>query len=70
MEDDLRDSGLDWTVIRPPRLTSRPLTGAYRITFEHNPHHYRAIGRADVADFMLRALGDPSTIKQAIGIAR
>ena len=27
MEDTLRDSGLDWTVIRPPKLTDKPLTG-------------------------------------------
>src|SRR5438132_2564444 len=26
MEDVLRDSGLDWTVIRPPRLTDEALT--------------------------------------------
>ena len=24
MEDVLRDSGLDWTVVRPPRLTDKP----------------------------------------------
>src|SRR5919201_6812433 len=29
MEDVLRDSGLDWTVIRPPRLTDTPPTGRY-----------------------------------------
>src|SRR5262249_22673215 len=29
MEDVLRDSGLDWTVVRPPRLTDRSLTKAY-----------------------------------------
>jgi putative NAD(P)-binding protein len=28
MEDILADSGLDWTVIRPPRLTDKPLTGS------------------------------------------
>jgi uncharacterized protein YbjT (DUF2867 family) len=26
MEDVLRDSGLEWTVVRPPRLTDKPLT--------------------------------------------
>lgn len=70
MEDDLRASGLDWTVIRPPQLTDQPPTGAYRTAYGHNPHHGRSIGRADVADFILRTLGDTSTIKQAIGIAR
>ena len=30
MEDILAGSGLDWTVIRPPQLTGKPLTGTYR----------------------------------------
>src|SRR5439155_6864024 len=30
MEDILRDSSLDWTVMRPPRLTDKPLTRIYR----------------------------------------
>ncbi|MCL5947023.1 MAG: NAD(P)H-binding protein, partial [Chloroflexi bacterium] len=33
MEDILRDSGLDWTVMRPPRLTNKPLTGVYRMAY-------------------------------------
>ncbi len=70
MEADLRGSGLDWTVVRPPRLTDQPLTGAYRVTVEHNPYRYRSIGRADVADAMLRAITDATTIQQAIGIGR
>ncbi len=36
MEDVLRDSGLDWTVVRPPRLTDGPLTGTYRTAYGHN----------------------------------
>jgi hypothetical protein len=34
MEDTLRDSGLDWTVVRPPRLTDRPATGTYRTALD------------------------------------
>src|SRR5262249_38632104 len=30
MEDILADSGLDWTAVRPPRLTSKAETGTYR----------------------------------------
>jgi hypothetical protein len=36
MEDILRDSALDWTVIRPPKLTSKPLTGTYRTVYGRN----------------------------------
>jgi hypothetical protein len=30
MEGLLCDSGLAWTVVRPPRLTDKPLSGGYR----------------------------------------
>jgi putative NADH-flavin reductase len=69
MEDVLRDSGLDWTVVRPPRLTDKPATGSYRTAYGHNLRRGLFASRADVAHLMLRALGQPDTIKQAIGIA-
>ena len=69
MEDMLRDSGLDWTVSRPPRLTNGPLTGRYRTAFGRNLRRGVTISRADVAHLMLRVLDDPDSIGQAIGIA-
>jgi len=69
MEDVLRDSGLDWTVVRPPRLTDKPLTGSYRTAYGQNLRRGLLISRADVADLMLRVLERPETIRQAIGIA-
>jgi putative NADH-flavin reductase len=69
MEDILRDSGLDWTAVRPPRLTDKPLTGAYRTAHGQNLRRGLVISRADVAHYMLRAVGQPETIKQAIGVA-
>jgi putative NADH-flavin reductase len=69
MEDVLRDSGLDWTVVRPPRLTDRPATGAYRTTYGRNLRRGLFVSRADVAHLMLEVLEQPGTIGQAIGIA-
>jgi len=69
MEDILRDSDLDWTAVRPPRLTDKPLTGTYRTAHGQNLRRGLVISRADVAHYMLRAVGQPETIKQAIGIA-
>ena len=69
MEDILRESGLDWTVVRPPRLTGKPLTGAYRTAYGQNIRGGLSVPRADVAHLMLRVLGLPGTIHQAIGIA-
>jgi putative NADH-flavin reductase len=69
MEDVLRDSGLDWTVVRPPRLTNKPATGAYRTAYGQNLRGGAFVSRADVAHLMLRVLGQDETIKQAIGVA-
>jgi uncharacterized protein YbjT (DUF2867 family) len=69
MEDVLRDSGLDWTIVRPPRLTDRPLTGTYRVAYGQNLRGGFFISRADVAHHMLRVLEQPETIGQVIGIA-
>ena len=69
MEDILRDSGLDWTAIRPPRLTDGPVTGTYRTAEDRNLRRGVLISRADVAHLMLRVLDRPETIGHAIGIA-
>lgn len=69
MEHDIAMSATDWTVIRPPYLTDRPLTGAYRIAIGGNVPRGRSIGRAEVAHALLAMLDDPATIKQAVGLA-
>jgi putative NADH-flavin reductase len=69
MEDVLRDSGLDWTVVRPPRLANRPGTGRYRTAYGQNIRGGWIVPRADVAQLMLRVLGQPETVKQVIGVA-
>jgi putative NADH-flavin reductase len=69
MEDLLRDSGLNWTISRPPQLTDKPLTGTYRTAYGQNLRGGWSISRADVAHHMLRVLDQPETIKQVIGIA-
>ncbi len=69
MEDVLRESGLDWTILRPPQLTSKPLTGRYRTAYGRNVRGGRSVPRADVAHYMLAVLGQPETIRQVVGIA-
>jgi putative NADH-flavin reductase len=69
MEDILRDSSLDWTVIRPPRLTDKPLTGVYRTAYGQNPRRANVVSRANVAHLMLRVLDQPETIRQTVGVA-
>ncbi|MFE0514301.1 NAD(P)-dependent oxidoreductase [Streptomyces sp. NPDC058964] len=69
MEDLVRDSGLDWTISRPPRLTDKPLTGVYRTAYEQNLRGGSRVSRADVAHHMLRVLEQPGTAGRTIGIA-
>jgi putative NADH-flavin reductase len=69
MEDILDASGLDWTVVRPPRLTNGPLTGNYRTAADRNIRRGLTISRADVAHLMLGMLDRPETARQAVRIA-
>lgn len=69
MEDALRASDLDWTALRPPRLTNKPLTGRYRMTLGQNPLGGRSISRADVANAILAVLDQPETIRRTVGVA-
>jgi putative NADH-flavin reductase len=69
MEIILQKSDLDWTIVRPPRLTDKPPTGKYRVSEGHLPRFGLSIARADVADFMLRTVQDPTSNKRIIGIS-
>jgi putative NADH-flavin reductase len=69
MEDVIRDSGLDWTISRPPKLTDKPLTGTYRTAYGQNLRRGITISRADVAHHMLRMITQPETVKQVVGLA-
>jgi uncharacterized protein YbjT (DUF2867 family) len=69
MEDILRASGLDWTAIRPPRLTDKPVTGRYRTAYGQNIRRGVFVSRADVAHYMLSVLDNPETFHQTVGIA-
>ncbi len=44
----LRASGLDWTVVRPPRLVERPAAGTYRLGDAAPGLTARAVTKADV----------------------
>ena len=69
MEDELRDSGLDWTILRPPWLNNKPPSHRYRTAVGHNVRGGITVPRADVADCMLAVLDRPDTIRQAVGVA-
>ncbi|NYI05737.1 NAD(P)-dependent oxidoreductase [Allostreptomyces psammosilenae] len=63
----VRDSGLDWTIMRPPRLTEgrrRP----YRTAVDRNVRGGITISRADLAHAILAALENPASIGHTIGL--
>jgi putative NADH-flavin reductase len=70
MEAVVRGSGLDWTILRPPRLTDKPLTGRYRTRRELNVPRGSYLSRADLAHLILAVCGDPGTSHTAIFAAR
>ncbi|MDA3649874.1 SDR family oxidoreductase [Saccharopolyspora indica] len=69
MEEIVRASEADWTIIRPPRLTEGPRTGRYRSAVERAVRGGMKISRADLADSILRSLDDDSSIRSAIAVA-
>ncbi|GGN83858.1 NADH-flavin reductase [Streptomyces albiflavescens] len=69
MEDELARSTTDWTVVRPPRLQNKPVTGSYRTVVGGFPLKGRFVARADVAHAMLAMIDDPGTVKQGVGVA-
>lgn len=69
MEREIRRSPLAWTIVRPPRLTDKALTGSYQRTAGGNVARGRTISRADLAHATLTCLEDPETVEQVVGIA-
>ena len=68
MERIFEQSGLDWTMVRPPELTDKPYTGKYRVREDHLPPFGLKISRADVADFMIRVVENHSSIRKVVGV--
>jgi nucleoside-diphosphate-sugar epimerase len=59
-EDYLRESGLDWTIVRPGHLTDKPASGRGQLL--EDEHVSGAIPRADVAALVERVLHDDGTV--------
>ena len=68
-EDIVHATDLDWTIVRPPRLTDKPATGAYRAAIDRNVPRGVTIPRADVATYILDHLADPDTFRKHVFVA-
>ncbi|MES9540325.1 NAD(P)H-binding protein [Actinomadura sp. NPDC000600] len=64
-----RDSGLAWTIVRPPRLTDGPGNGRYRKAADRNVLGGLSMARSDLATALLDIAGEPSTAGHVISVA-
>jgi len=60
----VRGSGLEWTVVRVPRLTDTPKTGQVRVGMVGKGTGAN-LSRADMAEFMLKQVNDFRHLRQA-----
>jgi len=66
-EDQLRKSGLDYTIVYATRLTNDPLNPHYRVVSEtEKVGATDSISRADVAEFLLRQLSDTTYVRKSV----
>ena len=68
-EDDLRRSGLDWTLVHPVTLTNGPRTGRYRVGERLTLHGFPRVSRADVAHFILTQVEDRTYMRRSVLIS-
>jgi putative NADH-flavin reductase len=69
-EQLIKESKLDWVIVRPAALTNGPRTRAYRSGFAASDKSIQAkISRADVADFMLKQLTDDVYLNKTPGVS-
>lgn len=70
MEEVVRCSGLDWTIVLPPRLTNGAPTGKpVRSRVGGNVRGGFTIARADLAEFLLLAAADPGLVHTSVSVA-
>jgi putative NADH-flavin reductase len=63
-------SGLDWTIVRPPRLTNGAITRNYRVADGRLPEGSPGwSSRADVAHFLLDEVERAEHVRQIVGLA-
>ncbi len=60
----IKESDLDWTIVRPSLLTNGPRTGSYRVLVEPESWRNGLISRADVADFLIRQVDDRTYLRK------
>lgn len=66
----VKQSHLDWTIVRPSAFIDGPRTGSYRHGFSGSDKTSTLkIARADVADFLLKQLGSDAYLGKTPGLS-
>ena len=60
----IRQSRLDWTIVRPTILTDGQRTSAYRVLVDARDWRAGFISRADVADFLVKHVNNASLVHE------
>ncbi len=69
-EEEVSNSNLDWTLVRPSAFTDGELTKQFEMGFSPEEQSLKLkIARADVACFMLAQIDSPKYIRKAVGIS-
>jgi putative NADH-flavin reductase len=66
----IKESGLRWTIVKPPRLTNQPATGIYLAGVHVKVGLLSAISHADLAMFILNEGLAPMNIGRAVFIRK
>ncbi|HEX4340867.1 MAG TPA: SDR family oxidoreductase [Polyangiaceae bacterium] len=70
MERAVMSADLDWTVVRPPRLTEGPLTRSYLVADGTIPKKGAFVtSRADVAHFLLDEVEQSAHLRRIVGMS-
>jgi hypothetical protein len=67
-EDLVRTSGLDWTLVRPPRLGLGHPTGRVVAGPDLDVGLLARVDRADLARYLLDVASDPAMVGQAVSV--
>jgi putative NADH-flavin reductase len=69
MEIIVKASSMDWTILRPPRLTNGQRNGRYKVAVNQQLANGWLLSRADLADYIVKHLHDPVIHRAVVELA-
>lgn len=67
-EELVRSSALDWTIVRPTRLTNTPGAGRWRDDPALATGSFDRISRADIAAFLVKQVADLKWLRRSVSV--